>query len=156
MPRASRRVRNAAVVVAALLTTAGCGTDRTPDAGSTPDGGPISPGTATQPANTSPASASPPPTGSTTLSAALTDFKIGLSPAVFRPGAYVFLAEQRGQRPHALSIKGPGVDTKTTATIQPGGASQGLTVTLQPGVYELWCPVDNHKGQGMSITITVR
>src|SRR6266545_2569452 len=71
-------------------------------------------------------------------------------------GAYTFVVEQQGKHPHALSIKGPGVDTTSTPTIQPGGASERLTVTLQPGRYELWCPVGNHKAQGMHTTITVR
>jgi uncharacterized cupredoxin-like copper-binding protein len=39
--------------------------------------------------------------------------------------------------------------------IDPGGADETLTVTLQAGTYELWCPVGSHREQGMETTITV-
>jgi plastocyanin len=132
------------LVAFALLTVTGCGSADTP------------PGTATQPGTTLPATTESPIAGAATVTATLTDFKVELSTTSFTAGSYTFIAEQKGQRPHALSIKGPGVDTTTTPTIQPGGASQQITVTLQPGTYELWCPVGNHKEQGMTVTVTVR
>jgi uncharacterized cupredoxin-like copper-binding protein len=41
-----------------------------------------------------------------------------------------------------------------------GGAAQpgqevDMTVTLQPGSYEIWCPVANHRALGMTSTFTV-
>jgi len=139
----------------ALLAITGCGTGGTSGTAAT------SPGTATQPPSRSPAAtgsptAGSPTTGATTVTATLTEFKITLSATSFSPGLYTFVAEQKGQRAHALSIKGPGINTKTTPIIEPGGSGQRLTVTLQPGTYELWCPVDYHKGQGMTVTITVK
>src|SRR6266542_250212 len=125
-----------AAVATVLLAVSGCGGKQAPDTAATPSG------SATQPAATSPATGSPStgaPTGGSVTA-----------------GANTFVVEQQGKHPHALSIKGPGVDTTSTPTIQPGGASQRLTVTLQPGRYELWCPVGNHKAQGMHTTITVR
>jgi hypothetical protein len=62
--------------------------------------------------------------------------------------------EEVGELPHALSIEGPGVDSTSTPVIQPGGGSQTLNVTLQPGTYEIWCPVGNHRGH-METTTTV-
>lgn len=39
--------------------------------------------------------------------------------------------------------------------LEPGGAAQELAVVLQPGTYELWCPVGDHRALGMTVTITV-
>jgi len=149
------RLRMVLVLLAvALLAITGCGTGGTSHTGMT------SAGAATQPP-ASPAATGSPAAGSSTTGAAtvtvtLTEFKITLSTTSFSPGLYAFVAEQKGQLTHALSIKGPGVDTKTTPVIEPGGPSQRLIVTLQPGTYELWCPIDHHRVQGMAVTITVR
>ncbi|GAB3671674.1 hypothetical protein GCM10027597_05050 [Saccharopolyspora tripterygii] len=86
----------------------------------------------------------------------LRDFALDLSQNPMAPGTYTFIAEQRGQAPHALSIEGPGVSEVTTPVIPRGGGSQQLTVTLQPGTYELWCPVGGHRQQGMESRLTVR
>lgn len=143
------------LLAAALLAITGCGSGNTSNTVAT------SPGTATQtssspPAATGSSAAGSPTAGAVIVTATLTEFKITLSATSFSPGLYTFVAEQKGQRAHALSIKGPGVGTKTTPIIDPGGSSQRLTVTLQPGTYELWCPVDYHRGQGMTVTITVQ
>ena len=96
----------------------------------------------------------PATTAASQVIAELDDFTIRLSPSAFSAGPHTFVAEQVGQSPHALAIKGPGVDT-ATETIAAGGASQQLTVSLQPGTYELWCPVGSHRAQGMTITVNV-
>lgn len=43
---------------------------------------------------------------------------------------------------------------RKTGTIS-GGGSTAVTVTLQNGSYEIYCPVDRHKAQGMDLHITV-
>ena len=43
---------------------------------------------------------------------------------------------------------------RKTPTISPG-ASTAVTVTLQKGSYEVYCPVDSHKAMGMDLHITV-
>ncbi len=55
---------------------------------------------------------------------------------------------------HGVAVEGQGVD-KDGPTVQPGGSSK-LTVTLKPGKYEFYCPVDGHKKQGMKGTLTVQ
>lgn len=148
--RTNRMAPVVALAAAVVFAVTGCGNNDAQDSGNPP------PGTTTQPV---PTSSSPAGTGSrtaqaNTVTAALTDFEVALSTTAFSPGAYTFNAQQKGQRPHALSIKGPGVDA-ATSTIQPGGGDQQLTVTLQPGSYELWCPVGDHEALGMTTTITV-
>lgn len=130
-----------AVAVAGLLAVGGCG-------GGGEDGA-AGGGTTPPPATT----ASEAETG-TVVTAELSEFTITLSQESLRPGTYTFVVEETGQLPHALSIRGPGVDSASTPVIQPGGDNQRLTVTLQSGTYELWCPVGNHRQQGMELTVT--
>jgi plastocyanin len=55
--------------------------------------------------------------------------------------------------PHAVAVEGNGVD-KDGATAQPGSDSS-VSVSLKPGKYEFYCPVDDHKAEGMEGTLTV-
>lgn len=57
------------------------------------------------------------------------------------------------QLPHAIEVEGNGVEEETE-TIQPGGRAS-VTVNLRPGRYEFYCPVGNHRQQGMEGTLTV-
>jgi plastocyanin len=57
------------------------------------------------------------------------------------------------QLPHAIEVEGNGIEEETE-TIQPGD-SASVTVDLEPGTYEFYCPVDGHRGQGMEGTLTV-
>ncbi len=54
---------------------------------------------------------------------------------------------------HGISIEGNGVDQEGT-TAQPGGMAT-VSATLKPGTYTFYCPVDSHKQQGMTGTLTV-
>ena len=56
--------------------------------------------------------------------------------------------------PHAIEIEGNGVEEETE-TIQPGGRAS-VTVDLRAGRYEFYCPVGNHRQQGMEGTLTVQ
>lgn len=40
------------------------------------------------------------------------------------------------------------------STLKPGEAAT-LTVNLEPGSYVFWCPVDDHRAQGMELTVKV-
>ena len=61
--------------------------------------------------------------------------------------------QNASQTPHAVEVEGNGIE-EATETITGGKAS--LTVDLKPGKYEFYCPVDDHKGQGMEGTLTVK
>ncbi len=61
-----------------------------------------------------------------------------------------------GQFPHNVHIEGNGVsmDVKPDGPVA-GGENFSGTVNLQPGRYDIWCPVGNHRERGMVGTLTV-
>jgi len=73
---------------------------------------------------------------------------------VSKTGTYEFRVTNNGTVAHALEIEGNGVEEKT-GDIQPSAAGT-LRVTLaKDGSYELYCPIDGHRSQGMKGTLTV-
>ena len=56
--------------------------------------------------------------------------------------------------PHAIAVKGGGVDTDGP-TVNKNGTSK-ITVTLKAGKYEFYCPVAGHEAGGMKGTLTVK
>jgi plastocyanin len=54
--------------------------------------------------------------------------------------------------PHAVEVEGNGVEEESEIVT---GANTTLTVDLEPGEYELYCPVGDHRAQGMVGTLTV-
>lgn len=126
----------AAVAAAAVLATACSGTTST---------------SSTPPAS-APAAATH--TAPTPVPVKMSEFHLDLPAQSFSPGAYSFVATNVGQKIHALEINGPGVADQRTPSV-PAGQSATLTVTLQPGSYEIYCPVANHKAMGMDTHITV-
>ncbi|KQX67338.1 MULTISPECIES: hypothetical protein [unclassified Streptomyces] len=103
-------------------------------------------------AGTTPAPAKPTTSG-TQVTAKLTDFHIHLSTQKFHPGRYTFTAQNAGHHEHALELDRPGGETRSK-TLEPG-QSTTLAVTLKPGSYQVYCPIDGHKDLGMKTTLTV-
>ena len=100
------------------------------------------------------APAAAPAAAGRTITASLTEFTITLSTTTLKAGTYTFTVKNAGTITHALTVDGSGVDDKSTGDLQPG-ASKTLTVTLKPGKYEVYCPVGNHKMEGMDDTVIV-
>ena len=68
-------------------------------------------------------------------------------------GTTTFRVVNDGQTEHALEIEGGGIEEETDV-LGPGESAE-LTVELEEGKYELYCPVGNHREQGMEGTLTV-
>lgn len=96
------------------------------------------------------------PAGSsgTQVTASLTEFHIALSQQTFPAGKYTFVVSNDGHATHALAINGPGLSNTQTASLSPGQKAN-LTVTLQTGKYDFFCPVGNHKQMGMDMNVSV-
>ena len=56
-----------------------------------------------------------------------------------------------GELPHNLTVDGEDLATSDL----DGGASEEVTVDLAPGEYEFYCPVGDHRAEGMEGTLTV-
>ncbi|HEX6701643.1 MAG TPA: cupredoxin domain-containing protein [Gaiellaceae bacterium] len=84
-----------------------------------------------------------------------TEFK--LAPAkitIASTGTVTFEATNSGQIDHALELEGNGVEERMD-TISPGSTGK-LTVDLsKAGTYDLYCPIDGHRGMGMQATVVV-
>src|SRR5215203_2636667 len=71
-----------------------------------------------------------------------------------KPGTYLFKAVNSGGAVHALEVESQGIEEETEE-IQPGQSAE-LKVKLEAGTYELYCPVDGHKEEGMEGKIIVK
>ena len=58
------------------------------------------------------------------------------------------------QVPHAVEIEGNGVEEEGQ-TVGKGGKSTA-TADLKAGTYDFYCPVGNHRAQGMEGKLTVK
>lgn len=88
----------------------------------------------------------------------LSEWKLDLPMDTLPAGTYTFRVENSGKVSHGLEIEGNGREWET-GDLKPGTASE-ITVKLEPGVYELYCPVESgnreHDERGMKRTIVVR
>jgi uncharacterized cupredoxin-like copper-binding protein len=70
-----------------------------------------------------------------------------------KPGTYEFKAVNKGSITHALEVEGS--DEKETDEIGPGESATVKVSFDKDGSYEMYCPVDGHRDQGMEGTVTV-
>jgi uncharacterized cupredoxin-like copper-binding protein len=96
------------------------------------------------------------PAAKQTLKVSEKEFSI--TPASFtvaKPGTYSFAVSNGGKVAHALVVEGRGSETKT-GTIAPGSSTTLVVKLSKAGKYELYCPIDGHRGKGMRATLTVQ
>jgi len=70
-----------------------------------------------------------------------------------KSGAVTINMKNPSSLPHGIAVEGNGVD-KDGQTVTSGGTST-VSVTLKPGKYTFYCPVDSHRQAGMQGTLTV-
>jgi plastocyanin len=89
------------------------------------------------------------------ISARLSEWRVELSRTTVTAGSVTLTVTNAGTIPHALEVQGQGIE-RETGVLQPG-ASATLTLTLAPGVYEVYCPVggDSHMKLGMETHLSV-
>jgi plastocyanin len=68
-------------------------------------------------------------------------------------GSVTFNLRNDGQFPHNIAIDGR--DGQIFTDNLTAGQSASATITLAPGTYTFYCPVDGHRERGMEGTLTV-
>jgi uncharacterized cupredoxin-like copper-binding protein len=146
-----RRFVVVAIAPVLVLAAAGCGSSssNSSNSSSTP---------AAAPATGTAANAATPVPGAVAIGVTETQFK--LTPANISPkkaGQHTILAMNRGTITHAIEVEGGGAGGKNvrSADIAPG-KSATISVDLKAGkTYTWFCPIDGHRGLGMTGTIKV-
>jgi len=69
-----------------------------------------------------------------------------------KSGTVAFDFTNKSSVPHAIAIQGNGVNAKGKVVT---GGSDTRSVTLKPGKYTFYCPVDGHRAAGMQGTLTI-
>ena len=75
-------------------------------------------------------------------------------PASLPPGETTFTVTNAGEHEHSFEIEGNGIEAELESNLQPGETGE-LTVTLEPGTYTVYCPVGDHREEGMVTTLRV-
>jgi plastocyanin len=140
--------RIAVIAAAAALLFAGCG-------GDDEETGTSGAGESTPAAQSTPTEAAAGGESSTLKIEADPDGKIAFTETKLTATAGQVTIEfaNASQVPHAVEIEGNGVEEETETVT--GKDAAPLTVDLKAGEYEFYCPVGNHRAEGMEGTLTV-
>jgi uncharacterized cupredoxin-like copper-binding protein len=85
----------------------------------------------------------------------LTDFRIDpASLNVDQPGTVRFSVTNDGKTVHALEVEGPDGEVETE-NIQPGKSATLVAELGEDGSFVMYCPVGNHREQGMEGKVVV-
>lgn len=85
----------------------------------------------------------------------LSEYKLDPVALNLTAGTFDVTAVNSGTISHALELSGNGIDVHTKDFAYPPGHSEGFQVTLKPGTYQFFCPIDGHRGLGMQATLVV-
>jgi plastocyanin len=86
------------------------------------------------------------------VSVTAVEFAFQPSTLTVSPGRVTFTLRNGGQFPHNITIEGIGDVIPENVM---GGQTASGAVTLAPGTYTFWCPVDAHRDRGMEGTLIV-
>ncbi|MCU1227233.1 MAG: hypothetical protein JWO97_117 [Acidobacteria bacterium] len=90
---------------------------------------------------------------SSTIAVDLLEYEIRM-PEIAKAGRRTFSIINHGKEAHSFRIEGNGLDIGLTEPLERGDTGQ-ITVALTAGSYTISCPVDGHKGKGMTRTLRV-
>jgi len=94
------------------------------------------------------------PAAGSLIQVSLVDGAINM-PATIPAGPVTFEVSNDGTMEHSFEIEGPGVFEGLVGNLMPGEI-RNLQVDLAPGEYFAYCPVDDHRAQGMEVPLTVQ
>jgi uncharacterized cupredoxin-like copper-binding protein len=82
----------------------------------------------------------------------LVEFAIDM-PDTLPAGPVTFMVTNNGTVTHSFEIESADLEEELESELAPGETGM-LTVDLAPGTYEVYCPVDGHRQQGMELEVT--
>jgi uncharacterized cupredoxin-like copper-binding protein len=82
----------------------------------------------------------------------LMEFAIDM-PDSLPAGPVTFMVTNNGTVTHSFEIENADLEEELESELAPGETGM-LTVDLAPGTYEVYCPVDGHRQQGMELEVT--
>ena len=83
----------------------------------------------------------------------LTEFEIRM-PNELPAGSTTFEVTNIGSIVHNFEVEGQGIEREFEENLQPG-ETKTMTVDLEAGTYEVYCPVGDHAERGMRLELTV-
>jgi plastocyanin len=127
------------VVIAGVIGLAGCGDDET---------------TASSTATTEETTASG---GGSGESVAISETEYALDPAdpSVSAGTVTFDVSNDGEITHNLEVEGPNGEVELDQDLAAGDSGTLEVDLSEPGTYEMYCPIGDHRDQGMEGEITV-
>lgn len=131
-----------------LLLAAGCGEAGTPGAGEAGDTAAMDTTAAldTMAADTAMAAGGD-------VQVSLTELSIDM-PETLPAGPTTFHVTNDGTTEHNFEVEGQGIEEALAQNLAPGDSAT-LQVDLEPGTYEIYCPVGDHADRGMRMELTV-
>jgi hypothetical protein len=97
--------------------------------------------------------ASPVPEDTPITEVGLTEYQIEM-PTSLSAGSQAFRVTNNGTTEHNFEVEGQGIEEQFETNLSPG-ETQTMELDLAPGTYEVYCPVGNHREQGMEMQLTV-
>ncbi|MGQ0608366.1 MAG: cupredoxin domain-containing protein, partial [Chloroflexota bacterium] len=82
-----------------------------------------------------------------------TEFAIDMEVSLMA-GITTFIVSNDGSMEHNFALIGEAIDTRFDENLAPG-ETLTITTTLEPGTYDIFCPVADHESQGMQLSIQV-
>jgi uncharacterized cupredoxin-like copper-binding protein len=129
-------------LVTAALGVAGCGGDDESTSAST--------SSTTESTDTSASSG-----GGEATDVSLTEFAIDPQDPTVSAGTVTFNVYNDGETVHNLEVEGPNGEAELDADLEPGDSGTLEVDLSEPGTYEWYCPVGDHRAQGMEGEVTV-
>lgn len=92
-------------------------------------------------------------TAGDTIQVTLTEFEIQM-PEQIEAGSVTFEVTNEGSVEHNFEIENEQMEEMFESSIAPG-STEMMTLDLQAGTYEVYCPVADHEDRGMQLMLEV-
>lgn len=88
-----------------------------------------------------------------TIEVQLSEYSIEM-PNPITAGETIFRVTNVGEIPHNFEVEGNGIEKEFETSLEPG-ETETMVLELEPGTYEVYCPIGDHAEQGMSMELSV-